>query len=78
MDVIHSAGLWIGTDEKVELFKNVQNLLIFILLISTKKRLVMLIFIQMEVKLINLDVKRKMLLVLIVHMLEHQIFILKA
>ena len=78
VDVIHSAGLWIGTDEKVELFKNVQNLLIFILLISTKKRLVMLIFIQMEVKLINLDVKRKMLLVLIVHMLEHQIFILKA
>ena len=78
VDVIHSAGLWIGTDEKVELFKNIQNLLISILLISTKKRLVMLIFIQMEVKLINLDVKRKMLLVLIVHMLEHQIFILKV
>ena len=78
VDVIHSAGLWIGTDEKVELFKNIHNLLIFILLISTKKRLVMLIFIQMEVKLINLDVKMKMPLVLIVHMLEHQIFILKA
>ena len=78
MDVIHSAGLWIGTDEKVELFKNIHNLLIFILLISTKKRLVMLIFIQMEVKLINLDVKMKMPLVLIVHMLEHQISILKV
>ena len=78
VDVIHSAGLWIGTDEKVELFKNIHNLLIFILLISTKKRLVMLIFIQMEVKLINLDVKMKMPLVLIVHMLGHQIFILKV
>ena len=75
VDVIHSAGLWMGTDEKVYNIKYpsiVSNLFFSSIFVFFVKRLVKLIFTQMEVKPINRDVKMKMLWVFPAPMQELQ------
>ena len=75
VDVIHSAGLWMGTDEKVyNKYLSIVPNYIFLLFLYFffVKRLVKLIFTQMEVKPINRDVKMRMLWVFPAHMQELQ------
>ena len=75
VDVIHSAGLWMGTDEKVyNKYPSIVPNYIFLLFLYFffVKRLVKLIFTQMEVKPINRDVKMRMLWVFPAHMQELQ------